>query len=274
MAGFGLPSGSRWEVHDANTIKPKDGLGIRVEGTTTFAGAVVATGDVKVERLGVEDTDASHHLMIACGSNLTADRVLSIVSGDAARTITLSGNPTLSDWFDQSVKAAATPTFAGATLTGPLLFSVDNTHDIGTSSATRPRHLYLSGDVAQFSGLGNGTMGFWVRPGSDLRLVSAMIVVWSSTSEAQGTSDLGFARNAAGVVEVNNGSAGTFRDLILRAIEIDGALNHDGTTVGFYGTTPATQPTTIVDADGTLADITTKFNSLLSKLETLGLLAA
>ncbi len=44
--------------------------------------------------------------------------------------------------------------------------------------------------------------------------------------------------------------------------------------VAFYGVTAVAQPATIVDADGTLADITTKFNSLLSKLEALGLLAA
>jgi len=44
--------------------------------------------------------------------------------------------------------------------------------------------------------------------------------------------------------------------------------------LAFYGVTAVVQPTTIADADGTLADLTTKFNSLLSKLETLGLLAS
>lgn len=41
----------------------------------------------------------------------------------------------------------------------------------------------------------------------------------------------------------------------------------------WYGVTPVTQATGIADADGTLADITTKFNSLLGKLEAYGLLA-
>ncbi|MDO8614613.1 MAG: hypothetical protein Q7T33_02615 [Dehalococcoidia bacterium] len=44
--------------------------------------------------------------------------------------------------------------------------------------------------------------------------------------------------------------------------------------IGFWAATPVVQPINIVDADGTLADITTKFNSLLTKLETIGLLAA
>lgn len=61
--------------------------------------------------LKIEDTDASHVLTISPGSNLTADRTLTITTGDAGRTITLSGNPTLADWFDQSVKTSADPAF-------------------------------------------------------------------------------------------------------------------------------------------------------------------
>jgi len=70
--------------------------------------------------------------------------------------------------------------------------------------------------------------------------------------------------------------AGKFEDgkvYIKNECEIDGAFNHDGTTVGFFGTAPATKQTHIIDADGSLADITTKFNNLLLKLETYGLLA-
>lgn len=42
--------------------------------------------------------------------------------------------------------------------------------------------------------------------------------------------------------------------------------------VGFFDTTKAAQESHIVDADGQLADITTKFNTLLASLETYGLL--
>ncbi|MEE9581211.1 MAG: hypothetical protein V3V74_07850, partial [Nitrosomonadaceae bacterium] len=52
-----------------------------------------------------------------------------------------------------------------------------------------------------------------------------------------------------------------------------GALKITG-SIGFYNTTPVAQEAHIVDADGTLADITTKFNALLLSLETYGLLAA
>lgn len=53
-------------------------------------------------------------------------------------------------------------------------------------------------------------------------------------------------------------------------LEIDGALNHDGTTVGLNGATPVAQGAAIANADGTLADLTTKFNTLLAYLRSRG----
>lgn len=46
--------------------------------------------------LGLYDTDGTNHLTIAPGSNLTANRTLTITTGDASRTITLTGNLTMS----------------------------------------------------------------------------------------------------------------------------------------------------------------------------------
>lgn len=43
---------------------------------------------------------------------------VTFVSGGSPRTVTLSGNPTIADWFDQSVKAGASPAFAGLTVAG------------------------------------------------------------------------------------------------------------------------------------------------------------
>jgi hypothetical protein len=50
-------------------------------------------------------------------------------------------------------------------------------------------------------------------------------------------------------------------------VEIDGALNHDGTTVGFYGATPSTQLTVTGSAAANAALV-----SLLAHLDTLGLI--
>ena len=50
-------------------------------------------------------------LTLTPGSVLSANRTFTIITGDADRILTLSGNPTLADWFDQSVKTTATPQF-------------------------------------------------------------------------------------------------------------------------------------------------------------------
>ena len=46
--------------------------------------------------LHILDTNATHDLIIASGSNLTADRTLTVTTGDADRTLTISGDTTLS----------------------------------------------------------------------------------------------------------------------------------------------------------------------------------
>jgi len=46
--------------------------------------------------LHILDTNATHDLIIAPGSNLTADRTLTFATGDASRTVTISGDATIS----------------------------------------------------------------------------------------------------------------------------------------------------------------------------------
>lgn len=59
----------------------------------------------------------------------------------------------------------------------------------------------------------------------------------------------------------------TGRVLLSGELEIDGALNHDGSTVGFYGTAPAVKPT-VTGSRGSNAALA----SLLTALAGLGLL--
>lgn len=73
------------------------------EPGTPAGGGDVSDGDTlstgltfPLAGLHILDTDASHDLIISPGSNLTADRTLTITTGDADRTLTLSGNATLS----------------------------------------------------------------------------------------------------------------------------------------------------------------------------------
>jgi len=70
------------------------------------------------------DTNASHDLILAPGSNITADRTITITTGDANRALTLSGDTTLSgtNTGDQTI-----------TLTGDVTGS--GTGSIGTTIA-------------------------------------------------------------------------------------------------------------------------------------------
>jgi hypothetical protein len=81
-----------------------------VESITPGAGLALSAGGLSV---GWLDTNSSHRLRVACGSDLTADRTVTFTTGDADRTITLTGNATL----NQDVSTGGNPTFAAVTAT-------------------------------------------------------------------------------------------------------------------------------------------------------------
>jgi len=65
-----------------------------------------------------------------------------------------------------------------------------------------------------FGTLGTNYLTFdWA---GNARLASIIIFGWSAVAGSANATDTGFARNAAGIVEVNNGTANTYRDLKLR----------------------------------------------------------
>ena len=99
-----LPLGSiaQGGATDGQSMLWNNGLGTWEPGTPA-GGGDVSDGDTLTTGLTfpnaglhILDTNASHDLIIAAGSDLTADRTLTITTGDAARTLTLSGNATLS----------------------------------------------------------------------------------------------------------------------------------------------------------------------------------
>lgn len=77
---------------------------------------------------------------------------------------------------------------------------------------------------------------------------------WGPGAADSGGWDTNLYRSAANVLKTDD------KLLIADELELDGALNHDGTTVGFYGVTPATRPTaytqTYATADKTHANPT------------------
>jgi len=88
----------------ANAAGARSAAGAAASGANTD----ITTLYLSNTGLKIKDTNASHGLSIVPGSDLGADRVLTIVTGDADRTITLSGALTVS--------AATTISAAGAEL--------------------------------------------------------------------------------------------------------------------------------------------------------------
>jgi hypothetical protein len=88
----------------------------------------------------------------------------------------------------------------------------DDTADllITTWNAGTPNLVATFGHDSSLSVVGAGSFGGNVDMGS------AGVYGWSSTAPANGTIDTGIARNAAGVLEIDNGTAGTLRDLTAR----------------------------------------------------------
>src|SRR3990167_708474 len=89
---------------------------ILVAGTRTFTGAQTFINS----GIHILDTNASHDLILAVGSDLFSDKTFTLTTEDSDRTITLAGIPTLNDWFDQSVKTTVSPGFVALSLAGDL----------------------------------------------------------------------------------------------------------------------------------------------------------
>jgi hypothetical protein len=123
--------------------------------------AIAAGGAVPT----LPDTDASHNLTLAAGSNLTANRTLTLTTGDASRTITINGNTVLNDWFDQAVKTTSAPSFAGVTLNGKIdhkgEFAVTDSGQVFTLAAGLNHDKTLNAGVTSIStvaGAGGSTL--------------------------------------------------------------------------------------------------------------------
>lgn len=161
-----------------------------VTNTAYFGGTATSTFDVDGiltlinSGLHVLDTNASHDLIITPGSDLGADRILTLTTGDAARTITLSGNPTLADWFDQNVKTTGTPTFTTVSASGGTFTNATSTTKqtipVGASVVTP-----IAGNIAIDTT--TGQLRYSQTDGTTNNLVPYYITRFSYATTSQGS---------------------------------------------------------------------------------------
>jgi hypothetical protein len=105
---------------------------VKLSGATLTGPLVFTNNGVRIK-----DTDGSHNLIIVAGSNLTSDRTLTIVTGDADRTISLGGNittggqVTMSGEFSITITATANTNVnlpaSGTLAINPAIPSTDHT---------------------------------------------------------------------------------------------------------------------------------------------------
>lgn len=121
--------------------------------------------------LRVDDTDASHQLTIKEGSNLTAAHTFTLETGDADRTLTMSGNATIADWFDQSVKSSSSPTFVDIAISSAGANSLAYLNGSKSlSSVTLQSNLTLSGATLSLASALTNVNTFTAASATDLML--------------------------------------------------------------------------------------------------------
>ena len=132
-------------LDDTTAAAARTTLGAAASGANTDLTSVYLNNT----GLKIKDTNATHGLSIVPGSNITADRALSLVTGDADRTLTISGDTTL----------------------GGGSHSGTNTGDLAGHSAivnTLAADVALNNTGSYFTGptIAQGTTGTWFASGT------------------------------------------------------------------------------------------------------------
>ncbi|HYE86358.1 MAG TPA: hypothetical protein VEA16_08380 [Vicinamibacterales bacterium] len=92
--------------------------------------------------LRVPDSDGTHSLVVATTSNLTADRLLTLVPGDGARSLTIGADSTI----NQDVSTTGSPTFSDITFSGgDLIASANAVFRRNTSDASDNGFVQMAG---------------------------------------------------------------------------------------------------------------------------------
>jgi hypothetical protein len=154
--------------------------------------------------LKIKDTNASHGLTIAPGSDLSADRALTVTTGDADRTLTISGNATVS----QDYSTTGNPQFATIELgaASDTTISRNSAGVIAVEGVTVPLNSTTNTHTAQQIELGHATDTTLSRSAAGVLAVEGNLVP-SPASQAHG--DVLY-RGASGWERLAAGTSGRF----------------------------------------------------------------
>lgn len=190
--------------------------------------------------LRIDDTGGDHYLQIAPSENLTANRILSIAVGDAARTLTLGGNTTLNggthsgtNTGDQTITLTGdvTGSGTGSFATTIAAGSVDNTMLVDMAAYTlQMRNAGTGGDPAavKISALteeASPTTGDWILGEDDagnLRKYDVGNLPTGGGGEANTASNQGAG---VGVFDEKSGVDLEFRSLVAASTKISISLD-------------------------------------------------
>lgn len=188
-----------WDATDG-TLKKVDaddlmgGGGSLVDGDTLSIGLTYPNAGLRLL-----DTNASHDLVLSPGSNLTADRTLTITTGDSDRTLTLTANASIGGTSSGTNTGDQTITLTGD-VTGSGTGSFAAT--IGAEAVTHGKLASMTS--SQFAGVisdetGSGALVFAVSP--------------TFTTPALGTPASGTMTNVTGLPIATGLATGTSADL-------------------------------------------------------------
>ncbi len=222
----GIGTTSPWARLSADTASLAAGVPSFVVGSSTRTDLVVTqSGNV-----GIGTVSPGAQLQVNAGA---AGIIGSIIKGATSQTANLqewqnSDGTVLAKVGNDGIVYVKELRKAGGYLDvgyfdGSIVYTGANGHGmLGFSTPATPNYVH----AAAGSGTGGGAAG-----GLALNVSSSL--GWSTSNNAMtGATDTALGRNAAGIVEINNGTSGTFRDLKLRNLETTGNVGI-GTTTPF-----------------------------------------
>lgn len=172
----------------ANQLTVTNGNGVSGNPTISLPADVLVPTVITAPNTGLHilDTNASHDLIIKPGSDLTADKTLTLTTGDADRTLTISG--------DHTLPAGTSAVLSGAqTLTGGFKATP---FSAGTKSSGTYTPLYSDGN---FQTAVNGGAHTLAPPADDCTI----IIQYTNNGSAGAITTSGFTKVSGAFTTTN-----------------------------------------------------------------------